>query len=164
MALVEEMVKARSLRGLGESHLQKLAALARPRDCAAGEVLFQAGDDAASIFLLLSGQVRLEVSLRDRGPAGIYEAGPGELLGWSPVLGRHAMTATARVTAPARLAVLEVAQVNELIDRDPQFGVAFLRQLALVVSDRLAVTRYCLASSHEHFDSPRFTALREGSD
>ena len=164
MSLAEEMAGVKTLRGLGETQLQKLAAIALPRECPVGTVLFQEADRSTSIFILLSGEVSLEVSMRNRGPTVIYAAGPGELLGWSPVLGRPAMTATAKATAPCRLAVLEVARVNELIEEDPPFGVAFLRQLALIVSDRLSATRHCLASVRGHFESPRFGGLREGSD
>ena len=164
MSLAAEFVAVKTLRGLGEAHLQKLATIAVPRECTVGTVLFREADKSTCIFVLLKGEVSLEVKMRDRGPTVIYAAGPGELLGWSPVLGRHAMTATAKVTTPCRLAVLEVARVNELIQEDLQFGVAFLRQLALIVSDRLSATRHCLASVRDHFDSPRFSALREGSD
>ena len=164
MSLAEEMIKVKSLRGLGEAHLEKLAAIARLRECPVGTVLFGQAEDSTFIFVLLSGEVSLEVNMRDRGATAIYAASPGELLGWSPVLGRHAMTATAKVTSPCRLAVLEVARVNELIQEDLQFGVAFLRQLALIVSGRLSATRHCLASVRGHFESPRFSVLREGSD
>ena len=164
MSLAEELVEVKTLRGLEEAHLRKLAAIALPRECPAGAVLFRETDHSTCIFVLLRGEVSLEVNMRDRGPTVIYAAGPGELLGWSPVLGRHAMTATAKVTTPCRLAVIEVAQVNELIQEDLQFGVAFLRQLALIVSDRLSATRHCLASVRGHFESPRFRVLREGSD
>jgi CRP-like cAMP-binding protein len=164
MSLAEEMLGVKTLRGLGEVHLQRLAAIAGPKECHAGATLFREGDDSTVIFVLLSGEVSLEVSMRDRSPTAVYAAGPGELLGWSPVLGRHAMTATAKVMTPSRLAVLEVARLNALIQQDPQFGVAFLKQLALIVSGRLSATRHCLASVRDHFDSPRFSALREGSD
>ena len=164
MSLAEELIEVKTLRRLGDAHLQKLAAISRPRECPAGALLFREGDNSTSIFVLVSGEVSLEVSMRERSPTAIYVAGPGELLGWSPILGRHAMTATAKVTTPSRLAVLEVARLNELIEQDPQFGVAFLKQLALIVSDRLSATRRCLASVRDHFDSPRFSALCEGSD
>jgi CRP-like cAMP-binding protein len=164
MSLTEELVEVKTLRGLGEAHLRKLAAIALPREYPVGAVLFREADHSTCIFVLLSGEVSLEVNMRDQGPTVIYAAGPGELLGWSPVLGRHAMTATAKVTTPCRLAVIEVAQVNELIQEDLQFGVAFLRQLALIVSGRLSATRHCLASVRGHFESPRFSVLREGSD
>ena len=164
MSLAEELVEVKTLRGLGEAHLQKLAAIALPRECPAGAVLFREADNSTCIFVLLRGEVSLEVNMRDRGPTVIYAAGPGELLGWSPVLGRHAMTATAKVTTPCRLAVFEAPQVNELIQEDLQFGVAFLRQLALIVSDRLSATRHCLASVRGQIESPRFSVIREGSD
>jgi CRP-like cAMP-binding protein len=164
MTLAEEMGEVKALGGLGIPHVQKLAAIARPRECPVGAVLFREGDDSTFIFVLLSGAVILEVNMRDRGPTAIYAAGPGELLGWSPVLGRHAMTATARATTPCRLAVLEVARLSELIQQDPHFGVAFLRKLALVVSDRLSATRQCLAAVRDHSYLPRFSVLREGSD
>ena len=164
MSLAEELIEVKTLRRLGDAHLQKLAAIARPRECPAGGLLFREGDNSTSIYVLVSGEVSLEIQMQDRGPTAIYAARPGELLGWSPVLGRHAMTATARAATPCRLAVLEVSRVNELIENDPQFGVAFLRQLAVIVSDRLSATRQCLASVHVPFDSPRFTLLREGSD
>ena len=139
MNLAEELGGVRALRGLGEPHLHQLAALAQPRECPQGGVLFREGDDSPFLFVLLSGEVALEVKAGDRGPAAIYAAGPGELLGWSPVLGRHAMTATARAAAPCRLVVLDVGRVAELVRQDPHFGVAFLRQIGLVVSDRLAL-------------------------
>jgi len=164
MSLAEELIEVKTLRRLGDAHLQKLAAIARPRECPAGGLLFREGDNSTSIYVLVSGEVSLEIQMQDRGPTAIYAAGPGELLGWSPVLGRHAMTATARAVTPCRLAVLEVAQVNELIEKDSQFGIAFLRQLAVIVSDRLSATRRCLASVHASFDSPRMNLLREGSD
>ncbi len=164
MSLAEEMGTVHALRGLGEAHLQKLAAIAHPRECPTGALLFREADDSTFIFVLLKGEVTLEVSMRDRGPTAIYAAGPGELLGWSPVLGRHSMTATAKVTTPCRLAVLEVGRLNELIQQDPHFGVAFLRRLGLIVSDRLSATRQCLAAVRDHSDLPRFSVLREGSD
>lgn len=164
MSLTEDMAQVKALRGLGDDQLQKLAAIAQIKESPAGSTLFQEGDDSTSIFILLEGEVTLEVKMRDRGPTAIYVAGPGELLGWSPVLGRQSMTATAKVTTPCRLAVLEVARVNALIQKDPQFGVAFLQQLALIVSDRLSATRQCLAAVRDHSDLPRFSVLREGSD
>jgi CRP-like cAMP-binding protein len=164
VSLAEELIEVKTLRGLGDAHLQKLASIARPREVPAGGLLFREGDDSAFIFVLVSGEVSLEIQMPRRGPTAIYAAGPGELLGWSPVLGRHAMTATATAVTPCRLAVLEVARVNELIEKEPQFGIAFLRQLAIIVSDRLSATRSCLASVQAPFESPRLNRLREGSD
>ncbi len=80
------------------------------------------------------------------GPVGVYVAGPGELLGWSPVLGGRGMTATARAAGRCRLAALDAERVRALCEKEPTFGLAFLRQLALVLSDRLSHTRRRLGS------------------
>jgi CRP-like cAMP-binding protein len=164
MTLSEETVRVRALRGLGEAHLQKLAALAQPQECPAGTILFREGDASGFIFVLLSGEVALEVKAGDRNPATVYAAGPGELLGWSPVLGRHAMTATARTATPCRLAALDVARVENLVQQDPLFGVVFLRHIGLIVSDRLGATRRCLAAAGSFGQRPTLPIPREGSD
>src|SRR5262249_2766315 len=134
MTLLEEMASVRALWGLGEPHLHKLAALAQGQECPEGAVLFREGEGSPSLFVILGGRVTREVRAGDRGTTAVYAAGPGELLGWSPVLGRGAMTATGRAATPCRLAVLDGARVAGLIEQDPPFGVAFLRQIALIVS------------------------------
>ena len=69
----------------------------------------------------------------------------GDLVGWTPVLGQRTMTATARALTRCRLAVLDVKQVLTVCEHDPQFGMAFMRQVALVLASRLYSTRRCLA-------------------
>jgi hypothetical protein len=54
--------------------------------------------------------------------------------------------------------------VEDLIQQDPDFGVAFLRHIGLIVSDRLAATRRCLAAVSSHGRPPSLTIPREGSD
>lgn len=84
MSLVTEMGAVKALHGLGDAHLHKLAAIARPQEYPVGEVLFRQGDDSPFIFVLLSGDVLLEVQMRDRGPTAIYAAGPGDQPSSSP--------------------------------------------------------------------------------
>jgi CRP-like cAMP-binding protein len=164
MTLPEEMGSVRALQGLGEPHLQKLAALAQLRECPAGDVLFRQGDDSPFIFVVLSGEVALEVKVGDRDPVALSLAGPGGLLGWSPVLGRRSMTATARARTPCRLAAFDVGRVTDLVQQDSQFGVAFLRHIVLIVSDRLSATRHCLAAASHLGRLPALPIPREGSD
>jgi len=82
MSLAEEMASVKALHNLGNAHLQRLSTIARPQECPADTVLFREGDDSLFIFVLLSGEVTLEVKSRERGPTAIYAASPGELLGW----------------------------------------------------------------------------------
>jgi CRP-like cAMP-binding protein len=147
MILPEELARIESLRPLGEAHLNQIARLAQLKEADEGTVLFRETEDSDCIYFVLSGKVSLSVSVPDGDPVEIFAAGPGDLIGWTPVLGRRAMTATARAATRCRLAVLDAARVQALCEQDPHFGVAFLRQVALVLSGRLGATRRRLAHS-----------------
>jgi CRP-like cAMP-binding protein len=133
------------LRELGGAYAEQLAPLARLKEYVPGAVIFRQGQDAPFVSFVLAGEVGLEVPVSGDEVAEVHRLGAGEILGWSPMLGMRAMTATARAATPVRLAVLDVAQVVGLCERDPHFGTAFHRQVALVLSARLDDTRGRLA-------------------
>ena len=141
MALLEELKRARSVRHLSEPHLNDLAGLASLRECPEGTVLFEEGQGSPFLYCVLKGEVSLQVQEPFGEVVEVDTVGPGELLGWSPVFGRPAMTATARAATPCRLAALAVGQLHTLMEADQRFESAFLRQIAVTVSDRLAETR-----------------------
>jgi CRP-like cAMP-binding protein len=147
------------LRDLGGRYAEALAGLARREERPAGAVLFRRQQDWPHIYFVLAGEVGLELPVSGQEVVEVHRAGPGELLGWSPLLGRRAMTATARAATPVRLAALDAEQVLGLCERDPYFGAAFLRQVAVVISSRLDDARRRL--SHH---LPRRPVPAEGSD
>jgi CRP-like cAMP-binding protein len=162
MITAGELREIQFLRNLGEQYLNQIAAMARLQECKRDAVVFRQGRDSPFIHFVLSGKVGLEVEEPDGKSVGVSTLGPTELLGWSPVLGRRAMTATARAVIDCRLAVLDAGQILDLCERDPHFGVAFLRQIAVVLADRLWDTRKNLARALAH--RPLFTGPIEGSD
>jgi CRP-like cAMP-binding protein len=164
MTLLEELQRTHFARQLREPHVKELARLATLRECPADTLLFEERQDSPSVYCVLQGEVRLQV----REPYGetveIDTVGPGELLGWSPVFGRHSMTASARTATPCRLAVFDVQRVVELCERDPVFGLAFLRQAGLHVSERLRSTRRALALARTLTHHSPYALRHEGSD
>jgi CRP-like cAMP-binding protein len=161
MILPEELESVVFLRNLGKIHLDRVAAMARLRECAAGTVLFKEGADSPYLYFILGGTVGLEVAEPGRDPVRVYTARAGDLVGWSPVLGRRSMTATGRVLTDCRLAALDAEEVAGLCERDPAFAAAFLRQTARVLSDRLWGTRRLLARALGHRP---LEVVAEGSD
>src|SRR5262249_46347240 len=113
MVSPEEMQCVGFLRDLSEPYLSQVAAMARLEEWSKGKVVFREGEASPLIWFILRGEVRLDIEYVDGEQVVIYTAGPGEMVGWSPVLGRSAMTATARVASRCRLAVLEVSRVLE---------------------------------------------------
>jgi CRP-like cAMP-binding protein len=147
------------LRDLGGRYAEDLARMARLEERPAGAVIFRRHQDCKHIYIVLAGEVGLELPVSGQEIVEVHRVGAGELLGWSPVLGRRAMTATARAATPVRLAVLDAGQVVQLCERDPHFGTAFHRQVAVVIASRLDDVRARLA---HHL--PRRPIPPEGSD
>jgi len=164
MILPEEMKSVLFLRELGEAYLRQVAAMACLKEYREGAILFREGDVSPVIYFLLTGEVRLVTERLSGEPITIYTAGPGELIGWSPVLGKGPMTATACVSSHCRAAVVEASRVMAMCDQDPRFGMAFLRQVGVFLSDRLTSTRRCLAFSRALQHMSPFALSHEGSD
>src|SRR4051794_5756683 len=161
MVAPEELDRVGFLRNVGRTYLNHLAAMAELKEYPAGAEIFRQKEDSPYLYFVLDGEVALDIRVSDKEAVEIHRASPGEFLGWSPVLGGHAMTGTARATAPARMAVFEVTRVLELCERDPAFGMAFFREVARVVAGRLDETRQRL--SH-HLPRKPLWGLAEGSD
>ena len=150
------------MRNLDGAHARQLAALAETKAYPAGAEVFRQGQHSRCLYFVLDGEVSVEVQVSGQEAVEIHRGGPGELFGWSPVLGRRAMTATGRTTAPTRVAVLEIARVLELCERDPRLGSAFHRQVALVLASRLDDTRRQLSHHLPRRSVPGHPA--QGSD
>jgi CRP-like cAMP-binding protein len=164
MVLPQELEKADFALELSEPHQRQLAALASLRECPAGTLLFKEDEDWPFIYCILRGCVSLQVREPYGEPIEIDQVGPGELLGWSPVFGRHAMTASAHAVTPCRLLAFDAKQVVDLCERDPQFALAFLRRVGLHVSARLRKTRRALALARTLSQNSPYAIRHEGSD
>jgi CRP-like cAMP-binding protein len=164
MILTEELEKVRFARELGAAHLNDLARIARLKVCSPGTELFKEGQDSPFIYFVLRGMVSLRVQEPYGESVEIDTVGPGEVLGWSPVFGRHSMTASATAATECQLAVCEVKQLEELFKRDLEFGLAFLRKVGLQVSERLRSTRRALGLVRTLTHHSPYALRHEGSD
>jgi CRP-like cAMP-binding protein len=151
------------LEGLTHEELQTLAASAELRKYPAATVIFREGDTLPNLFLVVEGSIALEQRIPGQGAKMICSVGPGELLGWSPLLGQRPMSATARTLTSCWLVALEVEQALSLCRRDPSFGFTLMRQLAEALAYRLKATRRQLPDGCFH--EPAFVAsMHEGAD
>jgi CRP-like cAMP-binding protein len=89
----------------------------------------------------LGGKVELEVRVPGVGAMPIQVVGPGELLGWSPVLQLGPMTATAQALTRCHVVAFDARRLLERCEEAPQFGMEFLRRTSATVAQRLGATR-----------------------
>lgn len=127
-------------RGMSDPQIQALANLAKPVEFPAGTVIFSECEPATHCYFIVSGSVLLEICGSDQCTT-ILTVGPGELLGWSTLLGASRLTATARCQGPTQVFELIGSEVIALCDSDPVLGYKLMRCIAQTLSGRLTATR-----------------------
>ena len=152
LELLKVMRTLRFSAELSEATASKLANLLSPRQYAAGKVIFEEGTVNPWLYLLVDGEVALEMCIPARGCTRILTLGPGDLLAWSSVLGRGRMTAGAHALTDLRVLVAPAPAILDLCAADPSFGFEFFQSVAAALSKRLVATRLQLLDLYG--DSP----------
>lgn len=147
MSLPEGMEIIGFMRNLSPTHADLIAMLVQVKELPPGTVLFREREECLDIYFVLRGTVSLEIEVSPRTTVQVQTLGPGELLGWSPVLGLGPMTATATTADTCRIAALDVDRLLALCEHDTRFGMAFMRQLAISLARRLKATRMRLSAN-----------------
>ena len=144
MVFLETLKNIEFLQDFSDDHLQHIASLAEIKEFPAGSVVFREGQPTSSVYLVVQGNITLEINVPARGAMQSQTVGSGELLSWTPVLGPGFMTVTVRVQTPSTLLVLNAAQIRAFWAYDLSFGFAFMQRIAQVLTSRLFATRLLL--------------------
>ncbi len=139
--LVEKLNDIRFLQGVSQGYLDELATVASLRDFNAQEVVFREGEVAKQVYLVVFGNVSLEICAPGVGCKRILTVGPGEILGWSALLDQAHLTATARTIAPTQLVALDAAPLLAICEKNLPFGYDFMRRAMFALTTRLSATR-----------------------
>lgn len=115
---------------LNPQELQELAALARTRELAQGEMLFLAGEPAAGLYVIASGRIRaFRVNAQGREQT-IHIERDGATLAEVPVFDDGVYPATAVAEEPATILFLEKGDVRRFILRHPAVALTALKLMA----------------------------------
>jgi CRP-like cAMP-binding protein len=154
MVPLETLKNIQFLRDFSDNHLQYLASLAEMKEFPAGSVIFREGQSSSSVYLVVRGEITLELNVPTRGPMQFQTVGSGDLLAWTPLLGLGPMTATASVQTPSTLLVLDAAQIQAFCAHDLSFGFAFMQRIAQVLASRLSAIRLLLMDLYHEDQLP----------
>ncbi|GIW92368.1 MAG: hypothetical protein KatS3mg110_0409 [Pirellulaceae bacterium] len=126
---------------LPEDVVRQFAVRGELEQCPAGTVLFREGSPAFALYLVVSGRVALEMRVPGRGDVRILTLGPGDMIGWSSLVGQRKMTATAVAIEDTQSIKLPAVTLQELCDQDHHFGYHLMRRMAEALAQRLLATR-----------------------
>jgi CRP/FNR family cyclic AMP-dependent transcriptional regulator len=128
-------------------HIDRLAAMASEARFAPGELLFQEGDHSSLIYLLISGNVALEVAAPGR-PLRVSTLYPGEVAGWSSITSDNGKQFQARALEEVRALAFDGTRLRHACEQDYAFGFAFMRAILTVMSGRLHAIRAQLLEAY----------------
>ena len=160
MVLLEELEHSTLVQQFGPAHLKQLASMGQVQEYQTNDIIFSEGQDEHHLYLVLDGEVALEINVPDLGTLQVHKVVPGKLLGWSPVLDAGPMKATARALGPVRLAAFDAGEIRRSAEKHPRFGMEFFRCMSAALAERLRATRLQLPDVRRH----QMIDMREGAD
>jgi CRP/FNR family transcriptional regulator, cyclic AMP receptor protein len=111
---------------LGSDELQRISGLCHTQQLAAGEMLFQKGDDGDALFGVRRGQIRIETGAADGSRLTLNFLGPGDLFGEVAVLDGQSRTADAAAAEPTELFVLRREDFLAHLEREPRVAIKLI--------------------------------------
>ena len=128
-------------------HIHKLASIAAQRQFEEGALIYRAGEVGQAVYLILEGEVAVEMEVVDYGPVTLFTLGPGQLFGWSSLFPTRRKQARARVVQPVQLIVINGSRLRDLFRSDHEMERTVMDCMTHVVVDRVRGARLELAKT-----------------
>jgi CRP/FNR family transcriptional regulator, cyclic AMP receptor protein len=148
---------------LSQPQFDRLAGISSFIELEKGEYLLKEGDREDFVFILIEGQIVLELEVPTCGQVPFFTAEALDVIGWeslTPIVRQR--TASARVMKHSQLIGLQSKLLDQLCEEDHEFGYIIMRRVANVVASRLLTVRLAMmgiiaecAQQHTPF-KPRF--------
>jgi CRP-like cAMP-binding protein len=122
-------------RGTSQIFANNIMKIAKESLFDAGAFIFQEGDPARHLYIMLEGSVRL--SIGQAGQVVFIVNRSGEAFGWSSLMGREYYSASAETLARTSLMAFERDEILWVIDKDPHNGLIMYKSLAMTLANRL---------------------------
>jgi len=100
-----------------------------------GAAVFKEGDPASAFYILVKGRIKLTLGEKSREVYVAYQ--PGEIIGWSSLIGRDTLSATAHCLEPTILSKLDRDRFLEIVRQYPTEGATLFQRVATMLGNRL---------------------------
>jgi CRP/FNR family transcriptional regulator, cyclic AMP receptor protein len=127
--------------GFADEHLKRVAAISQHVEFPAHHVIFHEDERAKEVYVILSGRVSLVYCAPRVGCRQLMEVGPGELVGWSPLVGRARLSDSAQTLTPTAAIAMDGERILALCEENPRFGFEFMHRAAQTLASRVNATR-----------------------
>ncbi len=141
-ASMEEILSGnRFFAGLAPEQIEYLARHAERRRLAKDQVLFRHGDAARHFYLVLEGELTVEVAAIEGPALTLQTLGPDAVVGWSWLIPPYKWHFQARAEAPTEVLEFDGAEILARCEQDPKLGYELLKRFSGLMSERLQFAR-----------------------
>ncbi len=95
-----------------------------------GQTIFYAGAPAHALYVVHSGRVKVFRTWHDGEEQVLRMLGPGELLGYRPLLANEPYHASALAVEDSKVCIIPAATLRELLRDEPELALGLLAKLA----------------------------------
>jgi CRP/FNR family transcriptional regulator, cyclic AMP receptor protein len=140
-SLAPILAKHPFFKGFEQRYMQLITGCASNVRFPAGSYIFREGEPASSFYIIRRGKVALEVAAAQRGSMVIQTIEDGDVLGWSWLFPPYRWHFSARTIEETRAIALDGVCLREKGETDHDFGYELVKQVALLMMERLQATR-----------------------
>jgi CRP-like cAMP-binding protein len=134
--MLETLTHIPLFQDLEPEQLAQLEPLFEIYMCPPGTMIFEQGDPAMHLYLILNGSVSIRFKPYDGGPITLTHLHRGDAFGWSAVVGRAQYSSS--IISDTELEAIRIrgTRLLDLCLRHPELGKVVLDGLARLVSPR----------------------------
>jgi CRP-like cAMP-binding protein len=122
--------------GLSAAEIQLLAPFFTPQTWVAGTVIFEQGDYAEYLYLVVSGEITIRYKPDDGPMMNMTRVQPGGIFGWSAAMGNPTYTSGAVCALDSEVLRIRGADLRMLFEKNPELGKVILERLSAIVAAR----------------------------
>ena len=147
MATIEDLKSNELFKGLSDSETKEILTFCKDKIFDAGVNICTHGERGKEFFLLLDGDVKLEIPTDKEYGLAVVFVKVGDAFGFSGLLEPHTYTSTARCVKKARVVAIEMDPFLDFIsNKNIPLGFLIMKNLARIIMNRLDTTRQNLRS------------------
>jgi CRP-like cAMP-binding protein len=109
-------------------------------NCHTGTIVFEQGDPAEYLYLVVSGEVVIRFKPEDGPTIKVARVRDGGVFGWSAIIRRRKYTSTVECAVHTQLLRVSSADLQSLCEKYPETGTIILDRLVSDVAERLRST------------------------
>jgi CRP-like cAMP-binding protein len=138
---------------LAPEHINAIAMLTDEVQLESGETIFQSGEPADDLYILVKGCIDLfyvavdEINTELNKELFVSEINPGEPFGISALIEPYVYQGTVRTTCPSKVLKAEAKGLRALCQLDPGIMAVLMRGMAQAALSRLHDTHVLLAAA-----------------